>query len=121
MQPSRINFYAHGGGGKTTMLVSSMANIYTGELLRPRGIWVQIGQEENPALQELIPAKNIKRFVVDPLNPHAMATDLITFLKALRVEAGKGTSPDILLFDGYTELVIGAPLTEWATMHSWMT
>ena len=103
MLPSKFNFYGQGGSGKTTLAVSSMVDIYSGEKRR-NGIWMQIGQESNPSLP--VPDANVKRFVPDLANPHAVVKELFDFLKALRVSAGKGKSPDILIFDGFTEMDI---------------
>ena len=104
MTPQRYNLYGQGGSGKSFIGTSAIINHETDELLAPKGLWIQIGQERNPNLH--VPENNIKRFNVDVLQPHACITGVIDYLKSLQVAAAKGQVADVIFFDGYTELDI---------------
>ena len=104
MTPQRYNLYGQGGSGKSFIGTSAIVDHETDELIAPKGLWIQIGQERNPNLH--VPEANIKRFNVDVLQPHACITGVIDYLKSLQVAAAKGQVADVIFFDGYTELDI---------------
>ena len=91
MTPQRYNLYGQGGSGKSYIGTSAIVDHATDELLAPKGLWIQIGQERNPNLH--VPEANIKRFNVDVLQPHACITGVIEYLKSLQVAAAKGQVP----------------------------
>lgn len=101
--PSRFNFYGMAGCGKTTIGVSALVDIFTGESRRP-GMWIRIGQEGNSGLP--VPDNMMKRFTVNQNDPHAMVTELTQFLIKLRTSSGQGHPPGVVVFDGLTELDI---------------
>lgn len=95
-------YYGGPGSGKTYMLVSSFWNVDTHKQLR-NGRLLLFGRETNEALLEEIPDKLIKRFVSPVEEPLQFVDDFELYMRAVVAEARKGTGPEVLAIDGYSE------------------
>lgn len=99
-EPVSLLLYGGPGAGKTATAVSSFWDWANGKQVRD-GRLIAVGRENNPALR--IPGELVRRFVISPDDPLRHAKELNEYLRALRVAAYKGSGPEVVVFDGFTE------------------
>jgi hypothetical protein len=92
--------YGDAGAGKTAFAASAFYDWKKGKTIRDGRLLV-FGREGNSALG--IPEENVKRFRSPKKDPLKFLTEFNLYMEALVVQLEKGTGPEVIALDGWSE------------------